>query len=121
MKRYIADTVHHEYYDLDTNCAGVTLKCLSHLFDYEVMDQAFNASLGMHGAGGYRAQCGLVEGGLMFLSMYLTAQGWDRAAVIQACRQYGEAFDGNFGALTCRELRPQGFAEGLTNRAILFT
>ena len=127
-EKYIAHTVHHEYYDLDTNCAGVTLKCLSHLFEYEIGPQTFAASLGMHGAGGYRAQCGLVEGGLMFLGLYLSSLGWSRAEIIKACYRYGEAFEKEFGALTCRELRPQGFAEdqpphmceGLTNRAVYF-
>ena len=127
-EEYIAETVHAEYYGLDTNCAGVTLKCLSHLFDHAIESQAFAASLGMHGAGGYRAQCGLVEGGLMFLGMYLSSLGWSRAEIIKACYRYGEAFEKEFDALTCRELRPQGFAEGqpphmcegLTNRAICF-
>lgn len=125
---YIASTVHSEYYDLDTNCAGVTLKCLSHLFSYPIAPQSFAASLGMHGAGGYRAQCGLIEGALMFLGMYLTALDWERTDVSKACYEYATAFEKEFGALTCRNLRPQGLAEGqpphmcetLTVRAVQF-
>lgn len=127
--RFIEQTVHHLYYDYDTNCAGTSIRCLATLFGYEVCQQAFDASLGMHGAGGYRAQCGLVEGPLMFMGMYFASLGFERAQIIQACRGFGEAFERAFGSLRCCELRPQGFhpgqpphmCEDLTCRAIAFS
>jgi undecaprenyl diphosphate synthase len=39
----------------------------------------------MHGAGGYRAQCGLVEGALMFIGVIGKARGLSNEAVVQAC------------------------------------
>ncbi len=56
----------HTYYRRDQfNCATTTLKILAERFDLDLQDQVIHASLGMAGAGGLRAQCGLVEGGLM--------------------------------------------------------
>ena len=129
IKKFIKETVHKEYYGYDTNCATVTLICLSYIFEIILEEQLIDAASGMHGAGGYRAQCGLVEGSLMFLGIYGNKIGLRREEIIKHCFNYGKEFEENFGSLTCRELRPGGFnkedpphlCEDLTNKSILFT
>ena len=69
MKEYIINRVHELYWNNDINCAGTTIICLSELFEISVEQQTIWSAVGMHGAGGYRAQCGLVEGTLMFIGM----------------------------------------------------
>ena len=70
-----------------------------------------DAGLGMHGAGGFRGQCGLVEGALMFLGIYGKKLGKTDAEVVALCYDYGKTFTGTFGSLSCKELRPGGFRE----------
>ena len=75
MNEYVIKEVHHLYYDKDENCARTTLRCLSNLFSFPVGEDVLASAIGMHGAGFYRAQCGLVEGSLMFIGLYGTAKG----------------------------------------------
>ena len=125
----VQQRVHTGYWDHDWNCAVTTLLTLSEAFCLSVQEQVLDAALGMHGAGGYRAQCGLVEGGLMFIGILGKAQDLADEVVVQSCFEYAEAFEDRFGSLLCRELRPQGFkpdnpphlCEDLTRKAILFT
>jgi len=121
--------VHDAYWTQDLNCAVTTLHALGRAFDVPMDQQVFDAAMGMHGAGGYRAQCGLVEGGLMFIGLLGRARGIADDVAIGGCRDYAEAFEARFGSLLCRELRPEGFkpdnpphlCEDLTGRSILFT
>ena len=121
--------VHELYWRYDANCATTTLDILSGLHGIELQTQVMQAAVGMHGAGGHRDQCGLVEGGLMLLGILGAARGLDREAIVEICCEYAEAFVGGFGSLLCRELRPEGFSpdnpphlcEDLTVRAIGFT
>lgn len=119
----------HEYYwEHDWNCAVTTLRILSEVFETRLDQQVIDAALGMHGAGGYRAQCGLVEGALMFVAVAGKAQGLDDAPVVKACYDFAERFETQFGSLLCRDLRPGGFSpddpphlcEELTREALLF-
>lgn len=127
-KRYIADTVHHLYWDYDINCARTMLTCLSTIFDTPLEPQTMQAAIGMHGAGGFRAQCGLVEGALMFIGVYFGNKGLSDPEIASICRRFAQAFTDTFSALTCAELRPGGFTdhdpphacERLTNEAIWF-
>jgi hypothetical protein len=119
--------VHDAYWRQDLNCAVTTLHALGRAFDIPIERQVFDAALGMHGAGGYRAQCGLVEGGLMFIGLLGRARGLEDAKTVEMCWDYADAFEDRFGSLLCRELRPEGFepdnpphlCEDLTQRAIL--
>ncbi len=87
-----------------------------------------DAALGMYGAGGYRAQCGLVEGPLMFIGIHGKKLGLSDGAIGRICKQFAAEFEGNFSSLVCRELRPEGFhpdnpphlCEPLTVEAIEF-
>ena len=128
MKERIAKRVHELYWEKDVNCATTSLLCLSELLEVELQPQVLQAAAGMHGAGGYRAQCGLVEGPLMFLGIYLHLLGKPKAEVVSACRRFAAEFEAAFGSLRCSRLRPTGFSEndpphlceGLTRRAIEF-
>lgn len=125
---YIEQKVHELYWGADVNCARTTMICLSELYQVPLQKQTLKAAVGMHGAGGYRAQCGLVEGALMFIGIYYDLLGKNEGEVIKACYDYAEAFEKEFGDLRCSVLRPFGFSpsdpphmcEGLTCRTIAF-
>lgn len=124
----IREKVHHLYWDLDLNCARTSLLSLSELCRYPLQDETIKAAAGMHGAGGFRAQCGLVEGTLMFLGIYGAAKGLEEETVVGLCRRFAEEFTEMFGSLRCYDLRPGGFSENdpphsceeITVQAILF-
>jgi C_GCAxxG_C_C family probable redox protein len=121
--------VHHCYWELDLNCATTVLKILAEGDAMNLSPQLLDAALGLHGAGGYGAQCGLVEGSLMFIGLWGSKRGWGPAQVAAACRSFADAFENRFGSLQCRILRPQGFTpenpphlcERLTCEAAAFT
>lgn len=111
MNEYIAKRVHELYWEEDINCARTTLICLSELFKVTIEPQTIWSAIGLHGAGGYRAQCGLVEGALMFIGVYLHIQGKTEEEIISACYNFASAFDNTFSSLRCMELRSTGFSE----------
>lgn len=111
MNEYIAKRVHELYWEEDINCARTTLICLSELFKVAIEPQTIWSAIGLHGAGGYRAQCGLVEGALMFIGVYLHIQGKTEEEIISACYNFASAFDNTFSSLRCMELRSTGFSE----------
>ena len=129
MNDYIRKEVHHLYYDEDENCARTTLLCLSHLFSFSICRDVLSAAIGMHGAGYYRAQCGLVEGALMFICLYGEKKGLGRDEIVKFCYEFASSFEKEFSSLRCKELRPCGFSpsdpphlcETLTCRAIEFS
>ena len=65
-KEIIHRRVHDYYWKDDINCAKTTLKILAEIFEVPLKDQVLDSATGLHGAGRYDAQCGLVEGALMF-------------------------------------------------------
>ncbi|SHN65555.1 C-GCAxxG-C-C family protein [Desulfovibrio litoralis] len=107
----IAEKVHRLYWDVDMNCARTTMSCLSELFDLKIDKQTMNAAIGLHGAGCFRAQCGLVEGALMFIGIYLSEKGKTDQEISQACYLFAKQFTDKFGSLRCFDLRPNGFTE----------
>ena len=107
-ERFVDDEVHRHYWDHDDTCAVTTLIIASRLFKTPLEPQVGEAALGMWGAGGYRAQCGLVEGALMFIGVLGGRRGLNRSEISRLCK----SFAGEFGSLICRELRPQGFTPG---------
>lgn len=110
-KEYIINRVHELYWNNDINCARTTLICLSELFETAIEPQLIRSAVGLHGAGGYRAQCGLVEGALMFMGIYLHTLGKAEEEMVSACYGFASAFEKKFGSLRCLELRPTGFSE----------
>lgn len=125
----IARRVHDLYWNRDLNCARSMLYCLAEAFDLSLHPQLWRAAVGMHGAGGFQAQCGLVEGALLFMGVYYAEQGVSDKDIARVCRSFAAAFTGRFASLTCRDLRPGGFqksdpphrCEALTVDAIDFT
>lgn len=111
MKEYITKRVHELYWKDDINCARTALICLSELFKIDIEPQTIWSAVGLHGAGGYRAQCGLVEGTLMFIGIYLHMKEKTEDEIVSACYNFASAFDKRFGSLRCSELRPTGFLE----------
>lgn len=111
MREYIEKRVHELYWNDDINCARTTLVCLGELFETAIEPQTIWSAAGLHGAGGYRAQCGIVEGSLMFIGIYLHALGKAEEEIVSACYDFAAAFDKTFGSLRCLELRPSGFSE----------
>ena len=81
MNAFIEKKVHELYWDCNVNCARTMLLCLGELFGVTYEPQMLNAAVGLHGAGGYRAQCGLVEGSLMFAGVYLNGLGWEEERI----------------------------------------
>ena len=120
----------HTYYHLDhLNCVTTTLKILAVQCNLPLAGLVLDAAVGMHGAGGYRAQCGLVEGTLLFLGVLGRAKGYADQETVDLCCRYAKSFEEQFSSLLCRELRPEGFApdqpphlcEGLSCRSIEFS
>ncbi len=129
IQEQIARWVHDHYWVEDHNCTTAVISCLAKLLGTEIDDQVYAASLGMHGAGGYRAQCGLVEGGLLFIGIHGSAKQLGRERIVQLCYDYAKAFEANYSSISCRDLRPEGFRENdpphpceqITVEAVWFT
>lgn len=125
---HITAEVHKCYWQQDINCARTMLTILGGLGGLAIHPQVFAAAVGMHGAGGYRAQCGLVEGGLMYIGIAGDVCGLAEEQTVSLCREYAERFAAAFGSLLCRDLRPAGFSadnpphlcEKLTVEAVVF-
>lgn len=96
----------------DVNCATAMLRILGRSTSLVIHPQVLAAATGMHGAGRYGAQCGLVEGGLMFLGIWGRERGLPEESITDWCSQFAQGFEIRFGSLSCRVLRPQGFAPG---------
>jgi C_GCAxxG_C_C family probable redox protein len=128
LEAFIKKRVHDYYWRDDINCATATLKILSEKFQLPLRRQVLDAAVGMHGAGEYGAQCGLLEGGLMFLGILGRCQGLETAHIVKTCRDLAHQFEKKFGSLSCAVLRPLGFSpenpphlcEDLTCDAIVF-
>lgn len=126
---FVQDRVREFYWEHDFNCATATLLVLADRFGIKLSDQVLDAAVGMHGAGGYRAQCGLVEGTLMFLGIIGRQAGIPDKEIEKACKRFALNFERRFSSLLCSVLRPGGFCaddpphlcEGLSCRAIYFS
>ena len=128
IEKFVEDRVHKYYWKDDINCATTTLRILSEAFDIELNEQVMDSAIGMHGAGEFGAQCGLVEGALMFLGIAGRAKGIPDEDIVKSCQDYARQFEVDFGSLQCRVLRPQGFkpdnpphlCEGITREGVVF-
>ena len=128
-ERYVDGEVHRHYWDHDDTCAFTTLSIVSALFALPLESQVMDSALGMWGAGGHRAQCGLVEGALMFIGVLGSRRGLKRDRISALCNDFAQGFEKKFGSLICSKLRPEGFSpdnpphicEDLSKRAIHYT
>lgn len=129
MKELIQEKVHSYYWDDDLNCAETTIKILSEIFNIEIQPQVLDAAIGMHGAGKFGAQCGLVEGSLMFIGILGHQKGIEKEKIIALCYEFADGFEKRYKSLRCKDLRPRGFrpndpphlCEGKTKLAINFS
>lgn len=128
IEEYIKKNVFDYYWRENVNCATTMLNILSKIYEIHLDNQVINAAIGMHGAGSFGAQCGLVEGALMFIGIWGKERGLPNEAIIDLCYCYARKFEENFGSLLCKQLRPQGFnpdnpphlCETLTNQTVKF-
>jgi C_GCAxxG_C_C family probable redox protein len=107
----IEERVKEYYWKYDLNCATTNLKILAEIFSIDLSDQIISAAIGMHGAGKYGAQCGLVEGTLMFLGIIGKENKIPAETSVDQCREFAKQFEVTFHSLSCSSLRPEGFSE----------
>lgn len=107
---FIQSKVKEYYWHEDINCASTTLKILAEHYDVKLDAQILDCAIGMHGAGEYGAQCGLVEGVLMFLGIYGRQRNIAKEDIVMYCNEFAKQFEKNFNSLQCSDLRPEGFA-----------
>jgi len=127
-KEFIQKNVKNFYWKEEINCATTMMKILSKLYHIRLDKQIIDGALGLHGAGGFGAQCGLVEGGLIFLGILGKQHSLSNEEIVKLCYAYAQNFEKTFGSLSCTILRPQGFhpnnpphlCESLTNKAVQF-
>jgi C_GCAxxG_C_C family probable redox protein len=128
VQRLIDERVHEYYWKHDYNCATTMLLILAEICVIKLQQQTLDAAVAMHGAGRYGAQCGLVEGALMFIGIYGRQKQKTDERIETECYSFADVFEKEFGSLKCKELRPEGFSpdnpphlcEGLTKRAVRF-
>lgn len=131
MRETVEKRLHELYWIHNYNCSMAMVTCLSEFFKEEINQQTVNASRGLNGAGRFRGQCGLVEGALMFIGIYMakdnnTREGTD--IVVNMCHKFASQFTETFGSISCFDLRPNGFREDdpshfcekISAKAILF-
>lgn len=126
--REVSERVHSLYWVEDRNCAYTTLKVIPALFGVSIDPQVMDAVTGMHGAGKFGAQCGLVEGSLLFIGIWGKERNLSDGEIEKICYTYAGKFQQEFGSLLCRVLRPKGFSpknpphlcEDLTVKSIIF-
>jgi len=114
LHKTVTDCVTHAYHVENIHCTPTTLRALSQLFKIKLNEQVLHASEGMNGAGLYGAQCGLVEGALMFNGILSKHNGLCTEDILAICSEFAEGFERKLGSLICRELRPEGFSEEIT-------
>ncbi len=109
MMEFVKERVHSLYWERDLNCASTTLQVMSEYFDLAIESQVIDSAIGMHGAGGYQAQCGIVEGTLMFIGILGRAKSIPDPEIVSFCKKFAENFENKFTSLGCNILRPDGF------------
>lgn len=106
----IKERVYHYFWDLDIQCGRTSLLCLSELFGVKVEEQTVQAAIPMAGAGCFGAQCGLVEGSLMFIGIFFSQRGRTDEEIYHISFRFANEFTRKFSSLRCMELRPKGFS-----------
>ncbi|WP_457570976.1 C-GCAxxG-C-C family (seleno)protein [Desulfovulcanus sp.] len=128
-EEFVKIRVSKYYWNDDINCVTTTLKILSEVFEIKLNKQIIDAAIGMHGAGEYGAQCGLVEGTLLFLGIFGRENNIPDNIIVDYCREFANQFENEFKSLQCSILRPESFhpdnlphlCEPLTCKAVEFS
>lgn len=83
----------------------VSLKLLDEVYNIPLNLQVIDAAQGMNGAGKLGAQCGLVEGTLMFIGVWGRKRNFSYDKVQSLCKNYALLFEQRFNSLLCRQLK----------------
>ncbi len=129
LDEFVANCVKKAYWDDDIPCSPTTLRILGELFGLKIGEQVYTACWGLNGAGKYGAQCGLVEGTIMFIGLMAHREDLEKEKMSEACFDFAKNYEHKFGSLRCKELRPGGFkdddppqlCEPLTVNSIVFS
>jgi hypothetical protein len=111
IENRIKEIVHQLYWIENHNCAITTLKVLSEIFDLQLSDQTYDGALGLNGAGNYRAQCGIVEGSLIFIGIIGRRKTLGIDQIQKLCYDFAKDFEMQNKSLLCKNLRPQRFSK----------
>lgn len=106
LKQY----VQKYFLEQQLNCGLTMIHCLSDFFQLPVHEQVYASVNGIMEHRDKRHQCGLYKGALMFLGIYGTQLGWDRAMLNEKTLSLAQAFEEYFHAINCYELRAESFA-----------
>lgn len=109
MGTFVEEKVDEYYREHNYNCATTSLLTLGDFFNIQLQPQVIDSALGMHGAGKFGAQCGLVEGALLFIGIWGRHTGLKDGETVALCREFAKQFETRFSSLQCSELRPEGF------------
>lgn len=108
-EEFVKENVKQYYWSEDINCTTTTLKVLAKYFNITLDEQLIDGAVGMHGAGEYGAQCGLVDAVLIFLGIYGRKRNIAKDDIILYCHEFARQFEEKFKSLQCSTLRPEGF------------
>lgn len=111
-EKFIDEKIKLYHHELKNNCAQTTLKILSEIFGIEICSQVIDSASGLNGGGRYGAQCGLLEGALMFIAIKANKEDKDKKYINKKCYDYTDKFKRKFESLLCGDLRPGGFKKG---------
>lgn len=125
----VRDVVQEGFFTREEDSAVTVLRGLGEVFDTALSPQLLQAAAAVSGAGCSGAQCGIVEGALLFIGLYYGAKGKTAAEIAAVSRAFAAAYAEKWGSLRCAELRPGGVHEddpptlcaGLTLEGIIFT
>lgn len=125
----IEELVHDLYWIEDKNCAITTMKVLSEYYDIDIQSQLYESMIAMPGIGKHGLTCGIVNGAIMFISIYGKVLLVDQDNLKEIIHEYVDQFNVLFGSVNCITLRPEGFdmknpphlCEQLTTDALKFT
>jgi C_GCAxxG_C_C family probable redox protein len=126
---FVNEKVHNLYWNHDMNCSTTTLLTLSEIYHINLSSQVLDAVTGMPGVGRSGSLCGLVGGSIMFIGIRGKENGLEHEEIVIKCNNFVKGFEKEFGSLSCKDLRPQGFkpenpphlCEEITKKAIMFT
>jgi len=103
----ILEKMHYYYVEQGLNCAEATIIVLSEKFDLLINQQVMAAAIGMNGAGGSGAQCGLIEGSLMFLGILGVVKNATKDEIKAVIQNYTKLFNDKFHSLNCNFIKPE--------------
>lgn len=113
LEELVAKRIDVYYGEPKLSCVHAMLKILAEVFQVDVSREIYDASAGMAGGGGrFGGQCGLIQGGILFIGIVSARLAVDQDTLKQHCFDYSALAEKELGSLLCREIRPEGFAEG---------